>query len=574
LALAILLIIVLFAGCGGDGGSVSKPTAAPTESGQNPTPTQESSPYNFAAGDYEVNSYGYPTMPYEYELPLSTTDESISFWTVVWTPQNVPEEGFGEMPQAVEQRELTGVNVDYIIVAAANRAENFSVLQASDDFADIMCGATAFTSDTPEKNIEDGYWVNLFDYKEYMPNYMYQSTFDPADDMTYNTVFYKEGMIPAFYALEDTAFVGSNYMARGDWLNELGLSNENIITWDDVHNMLTLFKQNYAEFPFPMFRSIDMAGNYAFNSYDTLPYINPYAVGPQYVVDGKVTFSHMNENDKALMTRLNQWYAEGLIDPGWSGYDNNTAFTDKIVTSQVGYVYMSPGEVAGYENSTADDADAEWVPIHKPLLSADQVVHVGGEKARPFYGSAIISPNCENIPLAVSWLDWRYSPSGSFIVSYGPEGLLWEKDENGKIVATESAINNPDGLAFAWACMLYGLNALAEPGMEVTARKYIIPGGERLAAMHDFWDDYNYDGAYKWPVGAKLTTEQTNEVNTYKADVITYISENYSAFIDGSKPLGDWDSYVEGLRSLGVDRVAEIYQEAYDAYMARQAERN
>ena len=95
--------------------------------------------------------------------------------------------------------------------------------------------------------------------------------------------------------------------------------------------MLTLMKQNYCEHPLPLFSTIDMAGNYAFNSYDTLPYINPFGVGPQYVVDGQVRLANMNENDKALMTRLNQWYNEGLIDPGWAGYDNNTLFTDKIL---------------------------------------------------------------------------------------------------------------------------------------------------------------------------------------------------------------------------------------------------
>jgi hypothetical protein len=109
-------------------------------------------------------------------------------------------------------------------------------------------------------------------------------------------------MIPTFYAIEEVAFVGSKYMAIGDWLADLGLSNESIITWDDVHNMLTLFKTEVetCEFPFPMFSSIDMAGNYAFTSYDTLPYVSPFAVGPSYVVDGIVKFSHMNDNDKAF----------------------------------------------------------------------------------------------------------------------------------------------------------------------------------------------------------------------------------------------------------------------------------
>jgi putative aldouronate transport system substrate-binding protein len=373
-------------------------------------------------------------------------------------------------------------------------------------------------------------------------------------------------MIPCIYAIQDEAFIASNYTARGDWLDELGLDNENIITWDDVHEMLTLFKLNYCAFPFPLLTRIDMAGNYAFTSFDTLPYVSE-SVGPMYVVDGKVTFSNMNDNDKELATLLNQWFEEGLIDPNWASYANNQSFVDKTVGNEVGYVYMSPGEVDGYERGNTNDPDARWDPIHKPLKTPDQVVHVGGEKARLWYGSAVISPKCENIELAVTWIDWRYSPSGSFAVSYGPEGVLWETDENGNMVATDEALNPEDGLAFAWACNLYGLNPLAEPGLAISARKYIVPGGDRMLAIHYFWDDYNYDGAYEWPTGIKLTQEQTEEVNQYAADLGTFVTENYSGFIDGSKPLSEWDSYVAELKNLGIETVIAIYQKAYDDYM-------
>ena len=194
-------------------------TVVPTEpSGETAPPEEDDSPYNFAVGKFEKNEKGWATEPYDYELPLCTTNEVLEFWTVVWTPMYIPEEGYQAMPQAIEHRELTGVNVEYVIAPTETVRETYSILQASDDLCDIMCGATAYTSETPEKNIEDGWWVNLYDYMDYMPNYIYQATFDPDDDTTFYTVFYRENIIPAFYALSDVAFIGSNYMARGDWL--------------------------------------------------------------------------------------------------------------------------------------------------------------------------------------------------------------------------------------------------------------------------------------------------------------------------------------------------------------------
>jgi hypothetical protein len=63
-----------------------------------------------------------------------------------------------------------------------------------------------------------------------------------------------------------------------------------------------------------------------------------------------------------------------------------------------------------------------------------------------------------------------------------------------------------------------------------------------------------------------LSTEQSEEVNLYAADINTYITENYLMFVDGSKPLGEWDSYVNGLMGVGLARVEEIYQKALDDY--------
>jgi hypothetical protein len=198
LILAVLLVFALFAGCGGDNGGTNTPgtqqptTEQPAGNTDSADPTEDNSPYNFAAGNFEVNEKGFPTAPYDYELPLSTTDETLSFWTVCWSPQRIPEEGFGNLPQAIQQQQMTGVNIEYVINSAETIREQYGILAAADDLCDIMTGAVAYSSDTPEKNIEDGYWVNLYDYMDYCPNYIYQATFDPADDQTYNTVFYRK----------------------------------------------------------------------------------------------------------------------------------------------------------------------------------------------------------------------------------------------------------------------------------------------------------------------------------------------------------------------------------------------
>lgn len=587
LVLAITMLFVLFAACNKSTSGTAEsnpPTSAPdktqapatsnpsetTAPVQTDAPTQPTQPVSSGPYKFPIDENGFATEPYEYELPLTTSDETFSFWTVVWTPQYLPEDGYAAMDYPKGFKEYTGVNIEYLVIPSDGLRESFSTLLAADDLPDLMASATYYyTGGTPKQAVEDGYFLNIWEYKDCAPNYFYQVLYaDPMDKVTKDVVFYEKELVVSFQALLQQAFIACNYMARGDWLEELGLSNDEILTWDDLYNMMTLFKTQIegCTYPWPMFSSMDSAGNYAFTAYDTLPALNPYGVQPFIVVDGEVRMAQMNEADKAQLQKFNEFYAAGLIDPNWTAYSNNTSFTAKTTGGEVGYVYMSPGEITDYEN-TSIDPDATWVPIHKPLVTKGQTIHCGGAVAHWTYGSTAISAKCENLELAVTWCDWRYSPFGAEYSSWGPEGLIWEYDENGNRMATEWALSAPNGLGYAWLCMLYGCNSLAEHCLEDGLRKYAYPGGERILNVHYYWNDYSYDGAYQFPQGARLDTDESEIVTKLATDIGTYIAENYPLFLNGEKSFDEWDSYIEGLYNLKVQTVLDNYQTAYDRYM-------
>ncbi len=39
--------------------------------------------------------------------------------------------------------------------------------------------------------------------------------------------------------------------------------------------------------------------------------------------------------------------------------------------------------------------------------------------------------------------------------------------------------------------------------------------------------------------------------------------------MDGSKPMSEWDSYIQGLYDFGLETVTANYQAAYDRLLAR-----
>ncbi len=53
-----------------------------------------------------------------------------------------------------------------------------------------------------------------------------------------------------------------------------------------------------------------------------------------------------------------------------------------------------------------------------------------------------------------------------------------------------------------------------------------------------------------------------------ETNILDNVEQSAVQFITGELSLeDDWDDYVNGLESLGVDRYVEINQEAYDNYL-------
>ncbi|NLL38647.1 MAG: hypothetical protein GX254_03545 [Clostridiales bacterium] len=573
LTLAILLVVALFAACGSGNTETKTPTASDKPGDENPVITQDpDSPYNFAIGDYEVDDNGFPTGSYTYNLPLSTVeDEIFTYWTTCFTPQFIPEDGFGEMPYQAELRNRTGVNIEYVIVPSETRGENFSVMLNSDDLTDLVSQAMYFYPGSPKSAIEDEYFVNLYEYKDYMPNYMYQAVrFDDID--VYNTIFYDEETIFGFSAMIEEPMMGMNYCARGDWLDKLGIDPMNVKTYDDVYEMLTRFKNELdVEWPMEMFSTIELMGGMISAGYDTVLMVTDSALPTIKLVDGTPTFTLSQPEDYEAVEMLAKWYNEKLIDPSWTGATSTQVLTPQITTGVTGYVPFSPGEIAAYE-AASTDPDARWDALPKVRKTEDQILKIGGKVMHFSYGSVNISANCENVPLAVTYCDYFYSPEGSFFASYGVQGHTWDYNEAGEIRLTDFVISNPDGLGAAWVMVMHGMNSLVDCGIEQHVRSYAYDGGERfLNMMKVTWADPTYSGEYDWPSSLKLTDEQSEELNAIQSDVITYINENFLSFIDGSKPLSEWDDYVRGATEIGLGKCQAIYQEAYDDFIAKTA---
>jgi putative aldouronate transport system substrate-binding protein len=581
LVLAVVFTLMLMSSCSGNTtppAATSTPaaeeTAAPTAA-ETAAPSEE--PDNGLP--FATDDRGIATEPYNYPLPLTTSDEVITYWWSTYSPQFIPAgKTYQETALPQEAYARTGVNVEYVDIPTASRTENFGVLLASDDLCDIMSYATMYYPGTPLQMVEDGYFANILDYAEYMPNYLYQSTYaNPSDRDTYESVFYGDDVVPIAWLLWSTDIVvDSGYCVRQDWLDKIGKKADDVVTWDDLEETLLQIKTAIDSCEFPMWLSsmIEIGGYWQFNSFDNISVITTRALPPIFLdQSGNVQMGCTTDGDKALMTKFNSFYNQGLINPDWQSYWFAQQFSAHTYNSEVFYQSMGASGIPDVKRLTADP-DCDWRAIQRPLVTEDQIIHVGTVRSRTATGHACFAAKNNNLELAMKWIDYRYSPEGWELFCYGPEGLLVEKDENGNRRNTEYSLSNPDGMDINSLFGLYTVGQLVEPGMVAYDKALLNPNGEiPLATINSWttWQKAHYDGTGALPLGVRLNVEQSNAVNEYRTDIITYIAETYSSFLDGSYPLSKWDDYQSTLDQMGRSKILEIYQEAYDYYLSKKA---
>ena len=604
LVLALVFVAALFAGCGGNnsgssasgsgtasgsgstsgsgsgtasGGSTgdsgstdSGSTSGTGDAGSEPV---DEGPYCYAAGKFEWNDRGFPTTKYEYTQPISTTDEVLTEWTTCYTPQYIPEDDWGSIPTWQELEQRTGVHIEYNVIASSTRSQNFSVLLAADDLDDIMDqGGSFYTTGTLKSGIEEGYFANLYLYKDYMPNYLYEVGVNSETNVDiYAKAFYDSETITTIYGMVHDPVPAEGYMLRQDWLDEMGMGDAiDVETYDQLEKVLYAMKTNYTRngkecFPLFINNIGEVYQSALLGGYDTTLYTSSLMYAR--VVDGKVDFCGTTEDDRAMMTMMSKWYADGMISPNFQSFVAGEDYDCGSHDDTLGCHLVTPSSWEQLE-AESENPNAKWEPIKRTRLYEGQIFKYGYVKPRDVYsyGSAIVSGRCENIPLAVSWLDYGYSETGSEFVSWGTEGYLWEYNENGERRLTEWAMTHEAGTS--WLLCIYATNGLLNASLMHNLRNYYYEGGDRPMRAMDVFTEEVYYGEYDFPSSCKFTDEERDENTSILADLNTYFSENYILFLTGERPMSEWDAYIEEMGTFGLTDLMANYQTAYERYMA------
>ena len=565
--LSLTMILSAFAGCGSKTES-STPAATTDSSAAAPAPTEAAAPADDATPDIsaaepasmeetEEVEDGWTYTPISY--PLADTPATLDYWITWELSADTMYNDVSEHISLKELEEATGVHLNLLAQSQAAGQTNTNLMIASGDYAD-MIGQFSYTTGM-DTAVDDEIVVDLKDkIPEYSPDYYQYLIAD--NNKLWKSVQTDEGHIGAYVTVGAKPKVADGTMTFQFMLDELGVKKDDLRTVDQYEDYLTAAKNKYG-----MAAPLYLPGDFMLDG-DTLA--NTYGVAlkvdaitgdlPWLVEDGEVKFGYLEDGFTEYVTLLHDWYEKGLIDSDTASHPTEYRDEDLInlvANKQVAVFHRGDGLVDMLSGISGEQV----MPTYFPTVNADDTLHIGGGVDTVSGESGtVITTGCENLELAMQFMNYCYTEDWVLPSNYGVEGETYDMVD-GKPEFQEWTYST-EGRTFSSVLMDYTFLAMVDANVETPGRS------EAALSCEDTWND-NIDNQNDYPVGAAMTIDEGDQYNRHAGDLVTLVKQYTAKFITGDEPLSGIPEFQQKLRDTGVQDCIDAKQSAYDRYMSR-----
>ena len=488
---------------------------------------------------------------------------TFTYWCSMNGAISAAYKSLNEMAMYQELERITGVHIDFIHPTGDQAVEQFNLMVASRNLPDMVEYNWSTYPGGPDKAIKDNLIVSLNDYMDELPNLKKWVTNDDVIEKGSKT---DSGQYYGFPSINTSNYFSfSGLMLRQDWLDQVNLPvPETIAQWDTV---LRAFKNQLGvESPLTgqkwMIQMTDTDST--FN--------NGFGVAKAlFVEDGKVKFGPLEPGYKEWIAQLQTWYADKILDNDFMTNTGNIVEA-KMTNGTSGAVFGPVGGSMGvYLTRMKDDPSYKLVGAPYPAKEEGAPAYF---KASAYTGKVTdpflcITNKCKDPKGAAKWMDYLYSDEGYMLFNFGIEGKTYQMVD-GKPVYTDEILHNPNGYSIVEAMCRNMKSAYTAPGLN-QAPEYLEQYYQEQSQRDAFevWEKYPETTELHLLPNLTFPYEVSGELATLKTELITYCEESITRFVTGEQSMGQFDTFVNQLKSMGVDRYIEINQKAYDTYMAR-----
>ncbi|NIK78055.1 putative aldouronate transport system substrate-binding protein [Paenibacillus castaneae] len=527
LMLAGVMLAGILSGCG---------SAEEKGSGNKPNETAD-----------KVSKEGFPVVKEPMTLTMMGPDVGIQNWD--------------KMPLFEEMEKLTGIHMEFQNAPKDAFETKKSLVLVSGTYPDIFYAAGL----TPAEQVNyggQGILVPLEDLIEgYAPNI--KKLLDENPDIR-KSITAPDGHIYALPVIEfNQPWYRNPLWYNGDFLEALGMDK----LPETTEELYTYLKRVKEEDPNKNGKADEIPLSSA-SPGNSLRDIRTWLLGAFgiyeeeiYVDDSdKVHYTPMEEGYKEYLTYLNRLWNEDLLDH--ESFSQTAEQREaKARNNQVGlFSAWTAFQMMGEEPNTSDPMFSPVVSesVDKPAIAKNKGINTGA------FAISNTNPSPE---ASMRWIDYSYSVEGATMFSKGPEGILWQYTDKENYVKEYLPV--PDGGDRE------EYRSKITPNYGIPAPTINLPEiSKGLMGDVDAWIE-NETKTKLLDRGARipfpvlfLTPEEQAEVTTMTSDLNTYVRQMEAKFVTGAEPIANWDKYIGTIKKMGGERMAEIYQAAYDRWKA------
>lgn len=576
LLLALVMVLGLFAGCGSDTAAstpadassvaVSSETTETEAPAEEPQPAEEGSiaeePVEVEEGyQAQINFPGSDTarLKYSNTYSLPITEEDV---TLTWMRNQLNLMGpLGELGLSTlqdldaiqELQNRTGINIEFYELDFWTAQEKMNIAIASGDYAALISDLSYTGGNVGA--LEDGIIYDLTDLlEEYSPNYYYMINSNPDEA----PIFLNDGMVLCYQSPYENFVQNQGLVIRKDWLEEQNLDVPT--TYNQMFETLKTFRDAY-EIDTAIYFNSDCVINGLVVGYD----VASFSAGgtatslPYYAVDGVVHCSLIEDGYRDYLIEMNKWYNEGLFDKSFGGiaYDPMGGELAELQANGTVGVWCTSGE--GIGNITQDVTCVPNLVVNEGDMDHQTSTSLVTDSTNTY-----ITTCCEDLEIAMQFLDYLYSEDGILFYNYGFEGIDYTLDENNTPQFTDAVINNEYGVDVT------NMLRIRRPYSLCSSLMILYGTAEfNTDLKNEAWEVWssNMDGSHYIPSNVSMNAEETETSSYYVADIVTYASQMVPQFISGDASLDDWDSFVAQLKEMSIEECIAAEQAAYDRCM-------
>ncbi len=344
-------------------------------------------------------------------------------------------------------------------------------------------------------------------------------------------------------------------IVRQDWLDKLGLTMPRTI--DDWHDMLIAFKTRDPN-------GNDLQDEIPFDGWGLHYFAPAFGVLKDFCVkpDGTVAYGPMEQEYKAYLETINQWYSERLL--GSNCIIQSEQWKDNNITNDLTGAFLGLDNAWRYYLPSLQEKAPDAQLLAVPWVESASGIRYTPQQSTGGHIAAtvtIITSKCENPIEAVRLIDYLYSQEGGALLHWGVEGVTYEVVDGEKKLlpfALETAASGYLNLYH------YAIAHTSWPKYDgETAVLATYPEDQLIAEMT--WADASM--ALIYPTSIRMSTEEKNYCVNVMDSITNYVNEMEIKFITGEELLSNFDQFVSNLKRMGIEEVLEIYRHHYAEFM-------